>query len=97
MCAEALVGQTHTIHFRAFQQEISACGGGRAKRLLVVMNRSVFLRAVRNSHGRGNGEKRGRGAEPRTKRVPVIPESAGNAGGNLLQSLGQGFHQITFP
>ena len=84
MCAGALVGQTHTIHFQAFQQEIFACGKVRAKRLLVVMNRRVFLRAVHDPDGCGNGEVRRR-------------KSAGNLIENPLQSLGQGFHQVTFP
>ena len=85
MCAGAWVGQTHTIHFRTFQQEIFARGGGGGKRLLLrAANRLVALRAVHNSHGRGNGEARRR-------------KGAGNLIQNLLQSLGQGFHQITFP
>ena len=62
------------------------CPAGLAeKRLLLrATNWLAVLRAVRNSHGRGNGEARRR-------------KGAGNLIQNLLQALGQGFHQFTFP
>jgi hypothetical protein len=83
-------GHSHTIHFRAFRQEIFALPTAMAKCLSVkaAANRGLVLLTIYDAHWRGSGEElRCGGVEPRTKRVSIVSEGAGNARGNLLQAL----------